>query len=209
MATALDQGFADRRAESRSVDRRAARADWLAAEMLPHEAWLRSRISRLYPHETDVADIVQDSFVRILEYADPDRVASPLGYLASTATSVVVSRVRRRQVVTIEAIGGLEELDALQLPAEDPLPDRAISARQQWALVREALGGEAKSVQDAVRLRREERLSGAATAAALGLSLSSVDKKLRRAARIMRRALGEDGEPGAASADDGHGRCPE
>ena len=88
---------------------------WFAREVLPLEAALTQFLHRNWRNSAEVVDLRQDVYVRICEIAQkklPDPVR-PL--LFSIARGLLVDRVRKRNVVPIEAVS---DLDALGIAVE-------------------------------------------------------------------------------------------
>lgn len=56
-------------------------------------AFVRGR----WPKEPDVGDIVQESFLRLSQYPEPDAIQNPRAFLFQTAANLTVDRHRRRE----------------------------------------------------------------------------------------------------------------
>lgn len=167
-------------------DRDAARSDWFCAEILPHGPWLERWIAHRFPRETDLADIVQESFEHILGRADPPSVQNARAYLRRTAHTLLLMRIRRRRVVHIDY---RDSLDGLGLACAYPLPDEQLCAREELARAATALAALPDRTRDVVRLRRWDGASQRETAAALGITESCIEKHMCRATRTMRAAI--------------------
>ena len=64
---------------------------------LKHAHEVKAFISGRWPREQDVADIVQESFLRLSEYPNPEEILNPRAFLFQTASNMVVDRHRRRK----------------------------------------------------------------------------------------------------------------
>lgn len=64
---------------------------------LKHAHEVKAFISGRWPREQDVADIVQESFLRLSQYPNPEEIRNPRAFLFQTASNMAVDRHRRRK----------------------------------------------------------------------------------------------------------------
>ncbi|MBS0363298.1 MAG: sigma-70 family RNA polymerase sigma factor, partial [Proteobacteria bacterium] len=123
-------------------------------------------------------DIVQDIYVRVLERPQ-EPVAHPAALLYRIGTNLMLDRIKmsrrrgRRDAAWRESTThsvGAEDI-AREVPA-----DEAVAARQRLAKIAEVVRSLPPQAQEAFRLHKLEGLSHAETAAAMGVSRSSVEK---------------------------------
>lgn len=181
------------KASSRGCPRLAARAAWLENEILPHGTWLRNWIARRFPRENDVDDLVQESFARVLDRADPDTVRDPRAFLGQTAKRLVYDRASRSRIVQIDYHDDLADLG---LVCAYPLPDAICIAREECARVLDRYAELPERTRQIVDLRRLQHVSQRDTAAAIGITESAIEKHLKRGMVAM--AEGRRGECEAA-----------
>src|SRR5262245_33344270 len=95
---------------------------WLIDQVLPHEAALRGYLTRFLASAADVADVIQDTYAKLLALGEAEqrRIASPQAYLFTTARNLALDRLRHtrtvRQVTPPEITPG----DVLLSPASLP-----------------------------------------------------------------------------------------
>ncbi len=77
---------------------------WFSAEVLPHEAALRAWLRGQFPQLTDVDDIVQESFARVLRARGRGEVQTPRALLFTTARHVAIDLLRRNKIVAFEPL---------------------------------------------------------------------------------------------------------
>ncbi len=77
-------------------------ARWFAREVQPHESALRSWLHGRFPAMSDVDDIVQESYVRLLRAKGEGKVGYAKAYLFSTARNFALDLFRRSKVVKME-----------------------------------------------------------------------------------------------------------
>jgi RNA polymerase sigma-70 factor (ECF subfamily) len=144
---------------------------WFVREVLPLEAALRRYLRNGWRNDSDVGDMCQDVFVRALEAARTEipRAAKP--FVFSIARNLLLDRLRRSQIVSVDAVADLE---VLGLASEDPLPDRALLARQDWKRLQTVLNQLPERWRDAVVMRKIEGLSRKEIAQRMGLAERTV-----------------------------------
>lgn len=163
---------------------------WVGSEVLPHEAALRRWLApRLAPH--DLEDVVQEAYCRISALDDVDHIRSGRAYLFTTARMLVIERLRRARVVSIETVA---ELDALPLAADLPSPERIAGGRRELARVQRLIAGLPDRCRRIFELRKVQGLSQREVAAALGVAEHTVENDVARGLKLILRAIaaGED-----------------
>jgi len=165
---------------------------WFAREVLPLEAALMQFLQHNWRNKSDVADLRQDIYVLVYESALKQIPDKPKQFVFATARHLLVDRVRREQIVPIEAVA---DLDALDVAMDEPSPDRQVIARDELKHLQAALDRLTPRCREAVVLGRIEGLSGVEIAERMGINRSTVSKHLT------------DGL--AALADMIHGEAPE
>lgn len=128
--------------------------------------------------EAAAEDLVQDIYLRIRDL-EPAAIENPGAYLYRLGANLMLDRLRsQRRAERREAdwqdgetqrVGGVEV-------AQEPAPDVAVEARDRLARILSAVEGLPPAVREAFRLHKLEGLSHAETAAAMGVSRSSVEK---------------------------------
>src|SRR5580692_7002477 len=83
---------------------------WFAREVLPLEAALMQFLQHNWRNKSDVADLRQDVYVQVYEAALRQIPDKPKQFVFATARNLLVDRVRREQVVPIEAVADLDAL---------------------------------------------------------------------------------------------------
>lgn len=163
---------------------------WFVREVLPLEAALMQFLHHNWRKSGDIADLRQDVYVRVCEAAQrqiPDPV-KPLVF--SIARNLLIDRLRREQVVPIEAVS---DLDALGIAIDVPGPDRAVMARDELRRLQIALDRLPSRTREVVTMARIEGLTGREIAARLGISEPAVSQQLDTGMRALANLL--YGEP--------------
>lgn len=149
--------------------------DWFVREVLPLETSLRKFLRRGWRNEADIRDLCQDVYVAVYEAASREIPASARAFVFAVARNVLADRVRRAQIVPIEAVADLEELG---LSADEPGPERAAMARQDLRKLQAALDRLPERWREVVVMRKVQGLSLAEIVARLGIAERTVSQHL-------------------------------
>ena len=140
---------------------------------------------RLLPQDTEVDDLVQDCFVSALKrLATLDNPQAFAAWLGSIVVRAVGKRLRRRRLLSRLGLRVPEEIDADAIAAPSVPGDVAVELRRVYAVVAQ-LPAEARV---ALVLRRVDGLDVPEIARRMGLSLSTVKRRLKLAEGILERS---------------------
>jgi RNA polymerase sigma factor (sigma-70 family) len=160
--------------------------DWFKREIVVHEAALMRFLRRCWPHAQDLHDLRQETYIRVYEASVQSRPLQPKAFLFATAKHLIVDRVRRQRIVTIDTVGDLETLDVM---IDDISPERRLGARQELRVLARAFDQLPVKCRETVWLRRVDRLPQKQVAARLGVSEKTVEKHLMKGMRLLTEAL--------------------
>lgn len=161
-------------------------ASWFVREILPHEGSLVRYLTRLWPNTAEIHDLRQETYVRVYEAAARARPLSPRAFLFTTARHLVVDRLRRDRIVSIEAMG---DLDTSHVLIDRLSPETHVSAREELRLLAQALDLLPPRCREVVWLRRVEEISQKEVAERLGISFKTVEKHVAKGMRLMTEHL--------------------
>jgi len=167
----------------------AARAgeEWAREALFRRYARLAIGLAyRILPRDADVDDLVQDSFLSAFQRLD--RLSNPQAFQAWLSSIVVRTagkRLRRRRLQLRLGLLRSEAIDLDQVVSRSAPPDVAAELRAVYGLL------EKLSVEEriALVLRRVERLEIPEIAEQMGLSSSTVKRRLNAAEARLERAL--------------------
>src|SRR5215472_8199240 len=100
---------------------------WFATQILPHEAALMRYLQRVWKSAADIPDLRQETYVRVYETAAKSIPRFPKSFLFTTARNLMIDRMRRERVVSIDYT---QDLESLEMSADELSPERRLSARQ-------------------------------------------------------------------------------
>jgi RNA polymerase sigma factor (sigma-70 family) len=159
---------------------------WFVAEILPHEAALMRYLRRLCACATDVPDLRQEIYVRVYESAGRARPDFPKSFLFTAARNLIVDRIRREHVVSIDYI---EDFDSFADSSDELSPERRLMARQELLCLSEAFDRLPERTRAAIWLRRVEGLSQREAARSLGLNEGALESLMSRGLRAIANAV--------------------
>lgn len=149
--------------------------DWFVREVLPLEAALVQYLQHNWRNRADVEDILQDVYVKVCEASARERPQNTKSFVFTTARNTLIDRVRKEQVVPIEAVA---DLDALNMAADDPGPERTALARDELRRVQAALDRLPPRRRQAVYLRQVEGLTRREIATRMNIGEETVKEYL-------------------------------
>jgi RNA polymerase sigma factor (sigma-70 family) len=159
---------------------------WFATEVLPHEGVLHRYLLRVWRNPSEVADLVQEVYVRVYERARDQRPQQPKAFLFATARNLMTDHLRRSRVVSIDSVQEVEGIDAL---VDEISPERQFSARQELGRLAQAFDALSDKTRDVIWFRRVEGLSQRETADRMGLKEEAIESQLARGIRSLARAI--------------------
>ena len=171
---------------------------WFAREVLAHEGALMRFLHRNWRDHDEVVDLRQEIYVRIYEAAARRRPDSPKAFLFATARHLLADRIRRQRIVSITAVGDLEQLNVLTDELE---PGRWLGGRDALERLARAMDRLPDRCREVVWLRRVEDLPQKEIARRLGISEKTVEKHIAKGCRMMANhfyASSREGDAGAA-----------
>jgi RNA polymerase sigma factor (sigma-70 family) len=168
---------------------------WFKREILPHEGALLRYLYRVWPRRDDITDLRQETYARVFEAARLNRPLNPNAFLFATARNLMTDRLRRERVVSIEAVGDIEELNVL---IDEMTPERRNIARQEFKRLAWAFDRLPAKCREVIWLRRVQELSQREVAQQLRITESAVEKNISRAVRLLNAALRVSDSTGTA-----------
>ena len=155
---------------------------WFKREILPLEAAFLRYLFRVWPKRDEITDLRQEVYARVFESARTSRPQMPRAFLFATARNLMADLVRRARVVSIEAVGDIEELDVL---VEDITPEHQAIARQELKRLAWAFDRLPPKCREVIWLRRVQEMSQKEVARHLRVRETTIEKHVSRAVRLL------------------------
>jgi RNA polymerase sigma-70 factor (ECF subfamily) len=159
---------------------------WFLSEVLPYEARFVSAARRLLRNPDDAYDLVQEVFARLFGLESWADIANPRAYVLRMLRNLAIERIRRSQIVEFQQ---LADIEALNLIDESPDPYRAVSAEEQVQRIWAVLEGMPDEYRTVLIQRRFEDQPLSALAREMGMSVSTLEKRLARALYLLNEGL--------------------
>lgn len=152
-------------------------------------AWLRAR----FPTITDVDDLVQESYVRVIRARGTGVVVTSVkAFLFATARNLAVDLVRRRQTLGLEPLAEMERLSVLE---DVPGVSETVGHQQELELLTQAIQSLPERCRQVLTLRKIYGLSQKEIAAQLGISEHTVEAQVGNGVRKCAAFLAQRGLP--------------
>lgn len=130
--------------------------------------------------QEDAEDLIQEAFLRLMEYCRTREVRNEAGFLERTAINLSIDRYRvdshhPRAVQPVEEIA-----EILPLVDSAPTPDEVLASQERLNEVRRILGAVSPRVRD-IYLAFRAGYSHEELATTYGVSVSAIEKSVARA----------------------------
>jgi RNA polymerase sigma factor (sigma-70 family) len=151
---------------------------------------LRRYLARLLGNAAEAQDVAHDAYLRVYPMANTPPAARPEALLYVTARRLAINRLKRRSISPIAR----DTVNAETAAATTPGVVQLVMARQELALLEQAIAQLPEGCRTVLLLRKVELLSHREIADRLGIAVSTVEKQHARALRLLRAAWpGETG----------------
>ena len=150
---------------------------WFTSELAPHEPALRAYLHGLV-NPSDIDDLVQETYARLLRARDRGVITSPRGLLFATARNAARDLFRRRTTDNTIPI-----TESVERRVFDDAPNAAeiASRRQETDLLAAAIAELPLRCREILVLRKFENLSHREIADKLTISVHTVEVQLTKA----------------------------
>lgn len=169
-------------------------------EILRLETLLRAYLHRLAPKHADMEDLLQETYTRLLGLPSERRVAihQLQAFVIATARNVALDWIRRRRITPIDAVDDLDQLPSA-LTAGVSSVEEVVNAHQQLLHVAAAVADLPTRCAEVFTLRKVYGWSQKEIAEHFGISVSTVEAHLVKAARRCSEKLAPSTSPAASA----------
>lgn len=164
--------------------------DWVTSHFLPFEAELRAILRRVCSGPAEVDDVVQEVYYKVLTLSSLAHVREPKAFLVRAAKNIVIDRLRREAIVSIDAMANLDELE---VEDASPSPERVVQARSELNWVIGLIANLPERCKQVVHARRIYGLSQSETAQALGISEGIVEQETLKGMNLIAEMIARVG----------------
>jgi len=189
------EGTATRDVQS-ALQRRQLLARWVACEIVPHEGRIRAWFARRRLAPEDVDELMQEAYCRIATLDSVDHIDCGHAYFFSIARNLLLRKLKRQQVVPLEAISEIESFRDTQTPS----PEEQVATRLAYERVMALIARLPERCRRIVELRKIEGWSQKEIAAHLGMTEKAVEKQVWIGVRAIREGWSAAGGTAGAEA---------
>lgn len=178
----METSETDREKAAPRIIRGADLHAWFLREVLPLESALTLFLRHNWRDKANVADMVQEVYVRVFEAARRKLPDSTKSFVFATAHHLLIDRVRQEKVIPLEAV---ENLEALDVAVETPRPDEQVIAREELRRVQAALDRLPPRSREAFVMHHVEGKSRREIALRMNVSEKTVTWHLNAGVRVL------------------------
>jgi RNA polymerase sigma factor (sigma-70 family) len=174
-------------------------SNWFEHCVLVYEGPIRSFLRHYFAEGNDIEDCIQETYARLLEMTPEARasVRQWHAFVFITARNVGLNMLRRRQVISLDAVA---ELEASEVFIDSRLTTfEEVNARQELALLRKAIAALPERCRQVFVLRKVYGLPQREIARQLGISENTVEQHVAKGVRAIARFI-FDGQSRRSSA---------
>lgn len=146
---------------------------------------LRRYLTRLLGNPSEAQDVAHDAYARVYPTVAKKSARHPSALLYTAARRLAINRLRRRSISPVVGEPFVPELSASSAPGVE----QQVMARQELAMLQQAIAGLPEGCRAVLLLRKVEMLSHREISERLGIAVSTVEKQHARALRLLREAM--------------------
>jgi RNA polymerase sigma factor (sigma-70 family) len=178
---AAGRNFGGQNRQGKAVTADAASA-WFIREIVPLEAKLMHYLQRNWRNASDIPDLRQEVYARVLQVARERIPDNPEHFLFVCARNLLIDLIRREQVVPMETFA---DLDILGIASDAPQPDRLVIRREEFRRLEAAMEQLPVRTREAIALAYFEGLSRTEIARRMGVTRPAASKYIAKGTLIL------------------------
>lgn len=161
----------------------------LTEEFMNYRQTLVSYVGGILKSARDAEDIVQETYLRLVQSQSKEKILFPKAYLFRIARNVTLDHLRRKKRYDIALVS--VKAEAKDAPATST-PEEWLLADERLQLLREAILSLPQRCQQVYTLCKVYGMSHREIAAELSISVRTVENHIASATKICRRYLAEN-----------------
>lgn len=160
---------------------------WVGREILPHEADVRAWLLRTLDPD-DLEDVIQETYCQIAGLKSVSHIASGRAYFFTAARSIVLMRLRRARVVSIESVS---EIENTGIAMDEPTPERVVAARRELERVQRLIEELPDRCRRIFELRKVDGRSQREVAEQLGVTEYVVGNDVAKGMKLILQSIAD------------------
>ncbi|MEM9160422.1 MAG: RNA polymerase sigma factor [Verrucomicrobiota bacterium] len=157
-------------------------SEWFEAEVKPHEPALRGFLRNQFVDLSDIDDVLQETYKRILRMRETQTINSPKSLLFTIAKNESIDLFRKKRRSRVIPVAELEGLDVI----DDTDTCEEVSRIDEAAIMLEAVRSLPERCQLIFKLRKFDQLSHKEIAERLDITIHTVESQLTKGLRRCR-----------------------
>jgi len=146
---------------------------------------LRRYLTRLLGNASEAQDVAHDAYMRVYPALADHTAKEPAALLYTAARRLAINRLKRRSISPVSREAFVPETSA----SAEPGVEEQVIARQELAILQQAIAELPEGCRAVLLLCKIERLSHREIGQRLDIAVSTVEKQHARALRLLRTAL--------------------
>lgn len=159
-----------------------AASAWFVREIVPLEAKLMHYLQRNWRNASDIPDLRQEVYARVLRVAREHIPDNPEHFLFVCARNLLIDLVRREHIVPIETFA---DIDVLGIASDAPEPDQQVIKRDELRRVQAAIKTLPVRMREAIALAYFEGLSRTEIAKRMRITRPAASKYIAKGTLIL------------------------
>lgn len=150
--------------------------EWIRSEIAPYAMEVRRWLCQRFPTVSDVDEIIQDGFVKMVDRQRKSPIAYPKPFLFAVCRNLAIDYLRKHKVVNFENLG--DHLDNTVLSTEAEGIQNALSEKEHREIMMQAINQLPHKCRRIFLLRKVEGLPLKKIAQRLGISTKTVEVQI-------------------------------
>jgi RNA polymerase sigma-70 factor (ECF subfamily) len=168
---------------------------WFVREILSHEAMLTRYLTNSWCNSSDVPDLRQEVYIRVLEAAEKSLPTSPKQFMFAVARNLLADRARRNRIVPIDL---LQESEFSSVLIDEISSERRTGSFHDLQRLVDAFERLPQRCREVVWMRKIEDLPQKEIAQRLTIAEATVEAHLVRGMRLLAQLFyGGENEEGS------------
>jgi len=147
-----------------------------------------SFLRRNWSDEGEIADLRQETYIRVYEAAHRKRPVPVRPFMFFVARNLIIDRLRRKSVVPFETMA---EADWFNVSDHEPTPEQRVAARQELQRMQLALDALPPRCRQVILLRRVHGLSQREVALKMGIKEETVESQMVKGMRAITDSISD------------------
>ncbi len=150
-------------------------SEWFETEIQPHEDLLRNWLVGRFPDHCDIDDIIQETYVRVLNARRQNRIKAPKSFLFTTARNLGIDKMKSAHSTKTESLD--QEFDTALYDNGLSIPD-TVARNQELEILTHAIQSLPVKCRRIMTLWKVYDMSQVEIAEYLGISRKTVSTQI-------------------------------